>query len=188
MADPRLQDALMKEFQEEKKMIQNQIDLFEPLAASLRKPAAQRLAQNGLILFGELFCWLFVLASIGTCIFLNKLYPFYVLFEISKPADLDVLGHQNLQMLRWAVYGIIALSGFLFFLLARNLRKIRLKNRILSLAGKDIKTVIGQQLQRRAAIDVIEQRYFDELPAQEKSDSINQIPNPGYDEREEETQ
>lgn len=167
----------MEEFRQTKSMVQAQVELFEPLATSLRKPAAQRLAQSSLLLLEETLCWLLVLASIAVCIFLNKLYPFYVLFELSASKISDTLGHQNLQMLRWVVYALVGLSGLLFFILARNLRKIRMKNKILSLAGKDIKTIIGQLLQRKAAIEVIEQKYFNELPASVPlPENINQIP------------
>lgn len=184
MASTRLQEDLLLEFQEEKKMIEQQLSLFEPLATSLRKPVATRLAQNGLILFLQLLCWLCVLAAIGTCFFLSKLYPFYLLFELSRPEFETALGRQDLQMLQWSVYGLLALVAILFAMLARSLSKIRKKNRVLSLAGKDIKTVLGQHLQRKAAIDAIEQRNITELPAKESSDNVNLIPNPGYDESE----
>ncbi|MBS1645484.1 MAG: hypothetical protein JST36_10640 [Bacteroidetes bacterium] len=178
MSDPKLQDTLLEEFRQSKKMVHDQIALFEPLASSMRKPAAQRLAQNGLLFVEESLCWLLVLACIAVGIFLNKLYPFYVLFELSATKAGDAVGHQNIQMLRLAIYALIGLCGILFLIQARSLRKIRKKNTILSLAGKDIKTIIGQLLQRKAAIEVIEQKYFDELPS---SEPINQIPNPDYD-------
>jgi hypothetical protein len=48
------------------------------------------------------------------------------------------------------------------------------------MAGARIKTLVGQHLQRKAAIDAIEQRHFNELPVDYKTD-VNAIPNPGYD-------
>jgi hypothetical protein len=179
MAVTRLQDDLLHEFQEEKRMIRSQIEDFEPLAVSLRKPAAQRLANNGLILFAELLCWAIFLGAIAACVFLNRLYPFYLLFQLRQPRYAD-LGTQNIQLLLWSVYALIGLSGFVFLLLARSLARIRQKNAILHMAGSRIKTLVGQHLQRRAAIDAIEQRHFNELPSGYKTD-VNAIPNPGYD-------
>ena len=179
MATTRLQDDLLREFREAKRMIQSQINEFEPLAVSLRKPAAQRLAAKGLILTGEALCWLAFLGSIALCIFLNKLYPSYLLFEIRQPRYAN-LGLQNIQFLQWMVYGIIGLNGLTFLLLARSLARIRQKNAILHMAGARIKTLVGQHLQRKAAIDAIEQRHFNELPGYD-STNINEIPNPGYE-------
>lgn len=179
MAVTRLQDDLLHEFQEEKRMIRSQIEDFEPLAVSLRKPAAQRLANKGLILFAELLCWAIFLSTIAACIFLNRLYPFYLLFQLRQPRYAD-LGDQDVRTLLWSVYGLIGLSGFVFLLLARSLARIRQKNVILHMAGSRIKTLVGQHLHRRAAIDAIEQRHFNELPLGLNTD-VNAIPNPGYD-------
>jgi len=178
MAVTRLQDDLLHEFREEKRMIQSQIELFDPLAISLRKPAAQRLASKGLILFGELLCWALFLGAVAMCIFLNKLYPFYLLFELNRPEHLQAMGQQNVQILQWSVYVLIGLSGVLFIIIARSLARIRQKNDILHLAGSRIKTLVGQHLHRKAAIDTIEQRHFNELPAE--ATHVNGIPNPAY--------
>lgn len=183
MAVTRLQDDLLHEFREEKRMIQAQINDFDPLAMSMRKPAAQRLAAKGLILFCELLCWGLFLAAIAMCIFLDKLYPFYQLFQLKRPEYISSLGLQHVQMLQWGVYALIGFAGLLSLLLARSLARVRQKNDILQMAGKRIKTLVGQHLQRKAAIDAIEQRHFNELPAQIATD-VNTIPNPGYDAQE----
>ena len=183
MAVTRLQDDLLHEFREEKRMIQSQIDLFDPLAASLRKPAAQRLASKGLILFGALLCWALFLISIATCIFLDKLYPFYLLFQLKRPEHAQALGLQNVQLLQWSVYALIGFAGLMFVFLARALARIGQKNDILHFAGSRIKTLIGQHLQRKAAIDAIEQRHFNELPA-DTAIYVNEVPNPAYDQKE----
>lgn len=179
----RLQDDLIHEFREEKKMITAQMDLFNPMALSLRKPVAQRLASKGLILFMEIFCWLAALSTIPFGIFLSKLYPFYLLFRLNKPELRQSLGGvQEVQYLQWSIYGLIALLGLLFLFLARALARIRRKNDVLSLTGKHIKILLGQHLTRKAAIDAIEQRHFMELPGTSLHYDINDIPNPGYDE------
>ena len=175
----KLQDDLLHEFRASKNMIINQIELFEPLAASLRKPAARRLVAKGLLVFAELLCWLLALGAIAFAVFLNKLYPFYILFQLRR-TEFKSLGANNILSLQWAVYGLIGLIALLIVMQARMLRRIRLKNDVLSLAGRDIKTLVGQHLSRKAAIDAIEQRHFDELPLPLKRD-INDIPNPGFE-------
>jgi len=179
----RLQDDLIIEFREEKKMINAQMDLFNPMALSLRKPVAQRLANKGLIVFMEIFCWLALLGSIAFGIFLDKLYPFYILFQLKKPEFSQQLGGiQHVQYLLWTIYGLIGLACILFFFLASALARIRKKNDVLSITGKHIKTLLGQHLTRKAAIDAIEQRHFMELPGTSLHYDINDIPNPGFDE------
>jgi hypothetical protein len=182
MATSKLQDDLLNEFREEKRLVTAQINIFDPLGMSLRKPAAHRLANKGLIIFSEIVCWLAVLSSIAFAIFLNKLYPFYLLFQIRNPEYSKTLGVHNIQILQWCVYGLIALSGLLFLFLARTLGRIRQKNDILNLAGKHIKTLVGQHLTRKAAIEAIEQRHFMELPQlSEFPQDVNDVLNPGYD-------
>jgi hypothetical protein len=164
-------------------MIQSQLELIEPLSASLRKPAVQRVAGAGLILFGELLCWALVLVAVAMCIFLNKLYPFYLLFELSRPEHTQELGMQHVQMLRWSVYALIILAAILFAILARTLARVRQKNNVLHLAGSRIKNLVGQHLVRKAAIEALEQKHFHELPpeALPPARDANEVLNPGYD-------
>ncbi len=180
MSTTKLQEDLLNEFREEKRLISTQIEIFDPLGISLRKPAAQRLASKGLIIFSELLCWLAALGCIAFAIFLNKLYPFYLLFQLRNVEYSKVLGINNIQMLQWSFYGIIAITGLLFIFLARTLGRIRQKNAILNLAGKHIKSLVGQHLARKAAIDAIEQRHFMEMP--QPAIDVNGVPNPGYNE------
>jgi hypothetical protein len=82
-----------------------------------------------------------------------------------------------------AVHAMAGLIALLFYVMARIIRRIRLKNDVLDLAGRNIKELMGQHLQRKAAIDAIEQRHFLELPQYEdgiKVNNVNSIPNPGY--------
>lgn len=183
MAINRLQDDLLVEFREEKRMIANQLALFDPLAVSLRRPAAHRLASKGLLVFGEVLCWLLVGAAIAFGVFLSRLYPFYLLFQLNREDQSRELGMNNVQMLQWGVYALIGIIGLLFLLLARSLRRIRLKNDILNMAGKHIKTLVGQHLQRKAALDAIEQRHFLQLPPEtpREADDVTDVINPGYE-------
>lgn len=185
MAQTRLQDDLLQEFREEKRMVNAQIDLFDPLGVSLRRPAAQRLAGKSMIILGELICWLAIPALGVLAFFLPKLFPTNILFQLNREEFASKLGAQNIQWLHWNIYGFIAVMALLFLLLARALRKIRLKNDVLNIAGRSIKSLVGQHLERKAAIDAIEQRHFTELPSAPMDSVVvvkpNEIANPGWD-------
>jgi hypothetical protein len=185
MALTRLQDDLLQEFREEKRLITGQIEIFNPLAMSLRKPAAQRLAASGALIFGEVLCWLAAPACIAAAVFLKKLYPFYKMFEVrhvAAPQPIGTISGNTMEPLQWAVYIMFGLLAVLFIVVANMLGRIRRKNAVLNLAGKHIKTLVGQHLNRKAAIDAIEQRHFLEMPvANPVPHGVNEVPNPAYE-------
>jgi hypothetical protein len=182
MTSTRLQDDLLRDFKDQKVMIYDQIELLDPLGTSLRKPAAQRLISKGAFIFAEILCYLLVLGTIALAIFMEQIYPFYVLSEIRYKAEYQKLGWINIQAFSFTVYALLGLIALMFYILARAARAIRLKNTILQLAGNNIKQIVGQHLKRKAAIDAIEQRHFLELPNTHLDEGVkvNEIPNPGY--------
>jgi hypothetical protein len=181
MALSRLQDDLLQEFREEKKLISAQLELFDPLAASLRQPAARRLVNKGLLIFIEILAYLLSAGSVAVVIFMNKLFPLYVLDALRRKG-LEHYDRYETDSFFWLVAGLIVFTGLLLFIIARIVRRVRLKNNVLHLAGKHIKTLVGQHLHRKAAIDSIEQRHFTELPdIQPVATGVNTVPNPGYD-------
>ncbi len=178
-----LQNDLLQEFRAERKMVYDQLDVLDPLGTALRKPAAQRLLSSGLLVVCEILCYLLALSTIAFMVFMNKIYPFYILNDLLYNTQAKAtIGTENVTFLNIGVYSIAGVVALLLFIIARMSRKIRLKNRILHQAGKDIKLVVAQYLQRKAAIDAIDQRHFLELPASSYTDSVtvNDIPNPGY--------
>lgn len=184
MTSSRLQDDLLKDFKEQRKMVYDQIELLDPLATSLRKPAAQRLISKGALVFSEVLCYLLSVGIIVFLFFMEKIYPFYLLAELKHKSNFRSMGWVNIQTFSIAIYAIIALVAILFYGLARAARAIRLKNTILNLAGKNIKVVIGQHLTRKASIDTLDQRHFTEFPHNDFAEdgvNVNQVPNPGYD-------
>lgn len=183
MTSNRLQDDLLRDFKEQKTVIYEQVELLDPLATSLRKPAAQRLISKGALIFSEILCYLLAIGTIAFAFFLDKVYPFHLLSEIRYKGEFRKLGVVNIEAFSFGIYGLIILIALLFYLLARASRAIRLKNTILNLAGKSIKVIIGQHLNRKASIDTIEQRHFMELPNEhlEEGVKVNDIANPGYD-------
>jgi len=180
----RLQDDLLQDFKEQKRTINEQIELFDPLATSLRRPAAQRLMSKGGLVFLESVCYLFCAASAAFAVAMNLVYPFTYLSKVRYISDLK--GAQSYTDVEWFSIAVHAMAGFialLFLILARVIRRVRLKNDILDLAGKNIKTLVGQHLKRRAAIEAVEQRHFLELPMDAAYEDVNSMQNPGYDAR-----
>ncbi|MDI9320048.1 MAG: hypothetical protein QM530_06170 [Phycisphaerales bacterium] len=181
MENLRLQEDLLKEFKEEKRLINEHLALLDPLAVSLRKPVVARLWSNVVLLVFEALAWLGIVAVVAFCIIRDKIYPFYILARMrSKSA---ALGFSNTDMsnLYWSVILFAAIIALLFFIIARNLAQLRKKNAILQMAAKSIKTVVGEQLKRKAAIETLDQRYFTSFVAPfESSLKIpdTEIPNP----------
>lgn len=184
MALTRLQDDLLQDFNEQKQMIEQQLEVFDPMGMELSKPAAQRLVSKGAMIFAEIICYLMSLGCIAFAVFLNKLYPFYILSELRFKPKYNSLGVINIEAFNMAIYGLIGLICILFFVIARTMRSIRLKNDILHFAGKHIKTLVSQHLKRKAGIQALEQRHFMDQPITMPYDTsvkVNEVPNPGYD-------
>ncbi len=187
MALTTLKDDLLAEFKEERIMINEQIELLAPLAISLRKPAARRLLSSSTLILTEFSCYILSVGGIAFMLFMHLIYPFSVLGEIFyNPAFRNKIGIPNLIFLISGVYGLTLIGVALIFIVGRLAREMRLKNDILHMAGKDIKTLIGQHLERKAALDTIEQRHLlgdmtgVSQPANQKWQSVNEVMNPGY--------
>jgi hypothetical protein len=179
-----LKDDLLNEFREERTMITEQIEMLDPLATALRKPAAQRLLSSGTLMITEISCYIVSLGGVAFLAFLHKIYPLSILNELFyDPMIRHKTGSVNMLYLTLAIYGIAAISVICIFIIGRMAREMRLKNDILNQAGKDIKIIVGQHLERKAAIDTIEQRHLlgtsGISPAPKKA-TVNDIANPGY--------
>ena len=178
-----LKDDLLHEFREERVMIKEQIELLDPLATSLRKPAAQRLISSGTLLITEISCYIVSLGGVAFISLMHKIYPLNILNNLFYDASVrNSTGPLNLFYMLLAVYGIAAVSVICISIIGRMAREIRLKNDILNQAGKDIKTIVGQHLERKAAIDTIEQRHllgFSSVTPAKKT-TVTEVPNPGY--------
>lgn len=160
-----LQDELIKDFQEQKLAIADQMALLDPLARSLRKPAAKRLLSAGMLIFAEIICWMFFLAAIALFVFFNKLYPFYLIGHLGFRAESNgTLSTTDFNALEWGVRALIVLVGILFLLLARLCSAIRVKNSALHIAGKNMKLLAEQLLKRKAAMESLSQRYPMDIP------------------------
>jgi hypothetical protein len=143
-----LQEELIRDFQEQKKMISEQVELIDPMATSLRKPAARRLFHAGII------------------VFMDRLSPFYIINQIIHDSNLgSKYASSDLNMLHWGIRGMAAVASILFFIIARMLGAIRIKNSVLHVAGRNMKLLAEQLLKRKAAMEALEQRHpFEMLP------------------------
>jgi hypothetical protein len=142
-------------------MINEQIELLDPLATSLRKPAAQRLLSSSTLILTEYIAYIVSIGGIAFMALMHKIYPFSVLNTmLYTPQQRIRIGAPNIIYLLLGIYGLTAIGIALTFILGRVAREMRLKNEILYMAGKDIKTIVGQHLERKAALDTIEQRHM----------------------------
>lgn len=156
-----LKDDLLAEFREERVMINDQLEMLDPLATSLRRPAAQRLLSSGTLIITEFSCYTISLGGVAFAALLHRIYPFSLLNKIFYTPELrSKIGGPNLTLLIAATYALAAIGVLCVFVIGRMAREIRLKNDILHQAGKDIKVMVGQHLERKAAIDTIEQRHM----------------------------
>ncbi len=181
MVSNSLYQDLVEDFKKQNQIIDEQINVFEPITASLRKPAAQRLLNTGSLALFEFIFYLIGIASLVFAVMMKHVVPFYIL-ETLKVKILETgFSSTDVTALFWLVTGLFVLTGFLCFYIARLLRKIRLKNKILHTVNKQIKILLSQHMQRKAAIDHIEKKHFTELPTLPPNNTdVNDVPNPGY--------
>lgn len=165
----KLQEDLLHEFKEQKEIIEKQLEMLGPLEARLHKRAATRLLGKSWLLLMEIVCYTLAGGSIALAVLMDKVYPFAILREIRKWPEMQneytyinnpqlMEGHMNVFEIVLAA--ICCVAGLLFFIIGRNLSSIRRKNDIIHNVGKDIKTLVGQHLNRKAAIHSVESRHF----------------------------
>src|SRR5580693_108790 len=106
-----LKDDLLAEFREERIMINEQIELLDPLATSLRKPAAQRLLSSSTLILSEYICYIVSIGGIAFMAFMHKIFPFSLLGTLFYNADArNRVGGTNLIYLILGIYGLAAIS------------------------------------------------------------------------------
>ncbi|MES2478880.1 MAG: hypothetical protein V4561_07325 [Bacteroidota bacterium] len=181
MENSKLQEDLLREFKEEKELINAQLALLDPLAVSLRKPVAARIWNSLVLVAFEALSWLGIATVISFCVIRDKVYPFYILARMRSQGARLGFSDRDMNNMYNSVIVFAVIICILLFIIARNLAKIRKKNNILQMAGKTIKTVVGEQLKRKAAINTIDQRHFgilEPLPIPETK--ATEVLNPGH--------
>lgn len=185
MALTTLKDDLLAEFREERIMINDQLELLDPLATSLRKPAAQRLLSSSTLFIAEFGCYIVSLGGLAFGVLMHKIYPFSLLNQMFYTAEIrNNVGAPNITMLIMATYGLLAIGIAAIFVVGRMAREIRLKNEILDHAGRDIKTMVGQHLERKAVLNTIEQRHMlgmsEVVQVSPTKITLTEVTNPAY--------
>lgn len=160
-----LYNDLVRDWQEQKALIKEQIKLIDPMATSLRKSTAQRFLSATLNVMMEILMYLLAIGSIAYLFFLDNLGPFYILGKITTTPELKTLFSGNdLSSFGMAIKGLFVVIAVLFLIIGRMLANIRHKNATLSLAGKNMKTISGQHLARKSEIESLEQKHIMVLP------------------------
>lgn len=184
----RLQDDLLFDFKEQKTMIEQQLEVFDPLGTELSKPAAQRLVGKTVLIIAEILFYTIAAGVVAFAIFMKRFPPFDVLEGIRFNPDLIKLGLQRIEWLNMAIYGLLGVISIMFYILARCMRSIRLKNNILHYAAKNIKTLVGQHLKRKASLQTTYERHFTELPPLPSEGivvgepvKVTEVLNPGFE-------
>lgn len=161
MSLTNLTEDLIAEFREESALINEQIELLDPLGTSLRKPAAQRLISNTTLVISEIGCYLLSVGTIGFMLVAHTVYPFTVIQTVYSTPEISArIGATHINNFVMATYGIVVGVALIFLILGYMARTIRQKNAILQHAGTDLKIILGQHLERKAAIDALDQRHL----------------------------
>lgn len=181
-----LQDDLLFDFKEQKTLIEQQLEVFDPLGTELSKPAARRLVSKTALIIAEILCYCLAAGAVTFAVLMTRFPPFDILPEIRFNPDVVELGWQRLEWFNIAIYGLLGVITILFYIIARCMRSIRLKNDILHYAGKNIKIMVGQHLKRKASLQTTYERHFNELPPLPhemtvQTVRVNEVVNPGFE-------
>ncbi len=156
-----LKDDLLQEFREERLIIDEQLELLQPLADALRKPAAQNLLSSGTLAIAEISLYITTVSGLAVVAFMHKIEPFAALRQMLYDSHIhSILGAPTVTYLVAAVYGLALACVAMVFTAARMVREMRLKNDIIMHAAKDVKIILGQHLTRKAVMESIEQRHL----------------------------
>lgn len=162
-----LYKEFIKNFQEEKKVNEEQISLLDPLAVSMKSNAIRRMFQNWLLILLEIVTWLAVVFCIALIILMDKVYPLSVISKLYKSNEMPLsLQYHDLKGMYWAVCGLIVLLGILFVVIARMISSIRRKNKVLAIAAKNMKKVAEQLLRKRSQFETMQLKFPLEIPKQ----------------------
>ncbi len=162
-----LYKEFIKNFQEEKKVNEEQISLLDPLAVSMKSNAIRRMFQNWSLILLEIASWLAAVMCVALIVLMDKVYPLSVLHKIFKSNDMPIaFQYQDLKGMYWAVCGLIALLCVLFIVIARMISTIRRKNKVLAIAAKNMKQVAEQLLRKRSQNEAMQLKYPAEIPKQ----------------------
>lgn len=155
---PAILEDLIKDFQEQRLSNLQNVEFTDQLMSKIKRPFAARFFQTGFSLFLELLLWVAFVAAIGAIIFMERLYPFGVLGQISA-MNIDGILPKDLHNLTWVLRGLFLLLGLCFLWIASLLANNRKKAKALNAISKELKTMMEQSLNRRSAIRDLATKY-----------------------------
>lgn len=155
---PAILEDLIKDFQEQRHANVQEIEWTDELMAKIKRPFAARFFQTGFSLVLELLLWVAFVAAVGAIIFMERLYPFSVLGQISA-LSIDGILPKDMHNLTWILRGVFLLLGLCFLWIARLLANNRKKAKALTAISKELKVMMEQSLNRRSAIRSLTTKY-----------------------------
>ena len=160
MALTTLKEDLLQEFTEECELIDTQMKVLDPLGISLRRPAAQQSIGEFTLLATEYACYALFVGGIIFMFMASTITPFSAMSTIYHSPEIGkIIETPKLTAYIVASYGIMAVALLLILVIGRMAGSIRSKNEILEQAGKDVNAILEQHLQRKAALDIVNQRH-----------------------------
>lgn len=165
MSHSELIRDLIQDFQQQKSDLNGQIQLIDPIATSIRKPAATRLLNDSLLIIGEYLMYILSLGFFALTIFTNKVMILNTWFQVSEIGEVqDRIPEDDLLWFEVAYKGLFFLLALCFIWIGRMLSKFRHKNSVLQLAAKDMNTLVEGLFKRKIEIEQLENKYDNILP------------------------
>lgn len=161
---------LISDFHTHDKSTSEQIALLEPLAVSMKSTSMQRMLQSWWLVLLEVVVWVLVAAAVLGVVLTERVVPFDFISKVSaNAATLQALGAQHFDNFYLGVKALFAIIAFALFIIARMVASIRSKNKILSIAAKNMKLVAEQLLRERSHIESMYAKYPFDLPKNQDS-------------------
>src|SRR5690554_2602958 len=165
MSHSELIRDLIQDFQQQRSDLDSKIELIDPIATSIRQPAASRLINNSLLVIGEYIMYILAIAFLGLTIFTNKVPILNTWFTASEIGEvIDRIPENDLLWFEVAYKGLFFLLALCFVWIGRMLVKFRHKNSILHLAAKDMNALVEVLFKRKVEMEQLENKFDDILP------------------------
>lgn len=160
MPQTELLKDLILDFQQQKSEVQAQIQLIDPVATSIRKPAANRLLNKSMLIVGEILMYCFFLAFLGLAFF-SKHFPILntwdALTQLTEVKDSFI--ENDLLWFEIIFKGSFFITALLFLWIGRMLSKFRHKNDVLQLAAQNMNTIVERLFKRKVELEQMEHQY-----------------------------
>lgn len=160
MPQTELLKNLISDFQKQKKETQIQIQLIDPIATSIRRPAANRLLNKSMLIVGEILMYALFVLFLGFTFLANHIPFFDTWDKVTHLTEVkDSVIENDLLWFEIIYKGSFLLLSLLFLWIGRMLSNFRKKNDVLQLAAKNMNTIVEKLLNRKVEIEQLEHEY-----------------------------